>query len=275
MKRFFLISAVLLIFNIPLFAQTELTGILKQDSKIAFEQTMNNLPQFYYPVQNKKSPLIAGLLSLAVPGAGEIYAGEYIKAAIFVALEAAVITTAVIYDNKGNDKTTEFQNYADGEWNVVKYAIWLNTHKGKSISIDTNPNLKPWEAVNWDELNAAEEEFSHKLPPHGAQQYYELIGKYPQYSPGWTEFSSQDPDYHNVPQQMKFYSGMRGDANDFYNIASKAVIGIYINHFLSTLDAVWSAVSFNKDLSFNIRTQTIQFAAINETVPVINLKYTF
>jgi hypothetical protein len=30
---------------------------------------------------------------------------------------------------------------------------------------------------------------SHRLPPHGDQQYYEMIGKYHQYSPGWNDFT--------------------------------------------------------------------------------------
>ncbi len=88
-------------------------------------------PQFSVALENKKSPILAGVLSLLVPGAGEIYSEEYLKAGIFLAIEAAVITTAVIYDNKGDDKTTEFQNYADDyksdkvtghNWSVVNYA---------------------------------------------------------------------------------------------------------------------------------------------------------
>jgi hypothetical protein len=275
MKKILLVSVYIIFISNFQFSQTKLTGILNEDSKIAFEETKNLSIQYAAPVQSKKSPMLAGLLSLIVPGAGEVYTGEYVKAAIFAAVETAVITTAIIYDNKGEDKTTEFEGYADGEWSVVKYADWLNTHKGKTITIDRNPDLKPWEAVNWDELNAAEDGFSHKLPPYGEQQYYELIGKYPQYSPGWREFDPADDDYHHVPPQFLSYAGMRGKANDYFNVASKAVIGIYINHFLSTLDAVWSAVSFNNDLSLNIRAENIHFADIDELIPVINLKYSF
>jgi hypothetical protein len=51
---------------------------------------------------------------------------------------------------------------------------------------------------------------------------------------------------------------MRGKANDYYNVASKAVIGIYLNHFLSTLDAVWSTAQYNKQISMSFRTENIQ-----------------
>lgn len=261
--------------SVNLLAQENLTGIFRQDARIAFEQTNFPNPQINYPVVERKSPLLAGVLSFVVPGAGEIYTGQYLKAGIFLALEVAVITTAISYDNKGDKKTIEFQNYADDQWSVVKYAQWLNTHKGANITIDPNIALKPWERVNWEELNAAEAGFSHKLAPYGEQQYYELIGKYPQFSPGWHDFDPADPDYHDVPQQALNYSGERGKANDYYNVASKAVIGIYVNHFLSVLDAVWSAVSFNKDLTMNIRTENIMYAGINELIPVFNLKYSF
>ncbi|MCK7524858.1 MAG: hypothetical protein MZV64_48260 [Ignavibacteriales bacterium] len=58
------------------------------------------------------------------------------KAGIFLAIEAAVVTTAIVYDGKGDDKTIEFQNYADDytnpdhNWSVVKYAEWLNQYEG-------------------------------------------------------------------------------------------------------------------------------------------------
>ena len=265
--------------------QKILTGNLSADAKLMlndFEQPV--IPQISLSVENKKSPMLAGVLSLLIPGAGEIYTEQYLKAGIFVAIEAAVITTAVVYDGKGNDKTTEFQNYADDyknpdhNWSVVKYAEWLNEYEiptgDPKISINPDENLPPWQRVNWAELNAVETG-SHHLPAHGEQQYYELIGKYPQYSPGWNDFNSNDPDYHNVSPNMLFYSGERGKANDFYSVAKTAVIGIYINHFLSALDGVWSATRFNKDLAVKVRLENIQFTNHAEFIPTLYLTYSF
>ena len=220
-----------------------LIGSLSTDAKTVLSdfQPMNN-PQIKLSVENKKSPLLAGLMSLVIPGAGEIYSEEYLKAGIFLAIEAAVVTTAIIYDGKGDDKTIEFQNYADdynnpsNNWSVVKYAQWLNqyviTNEADKIIIDPNTSLPPWKRVDWNQLNSVENG-SHKLARHGEQQYYEMIGKYPQFSPCWNDFNSND--YHNVSPNFLFYSGMRGDANDFYSVAKTAVIGIYVNHFLSCL----------------------------------------
>jgi len=241
-----------------------------------------NSPQFILANENKKSPMLAGLMSVLIPGTGEIYTEEYLKAGIFIAVEAAVITTAIIYDGKGEDKTTEFENYADDytnpnhNWSVVKYAQWLNqyviTNEADKIIIDPDTELPPWKRVDWNQLNSVESG-SHKLANHGEQQYYEMIGKYPQFSPGWNDFNSSD--YHDISENFLFYSGMRGDANDFYSVAKTAVIGIYVNHFLSSLDAIWSATNFNKDLAVKIRLDNIQFADHAEFYPKLYLTYNF
>jgi len=261
--------------------QKTLTGSLSTDAKIVLSdfQPIDN-PQIKLSVENKKSPILAGLMSLVIPGAGEIYSEEYIKAGIFLAIEAAVVTTAVIYDGKGDDKTTEFQSYADDyqnpdhNWSVLRYAHWLiiNEDGDPNMILSEDPNIAPWKQVDWNLLNASESG-SHKLANHGEQQYYEMIGKYPQFSPGWNDFNSSD--YHDISENFLFYSGMRGDANDFYSVAKTAVIGIYVNHFLSSLDAIWSASNFNKDLAVKIRLDNIQFADHAEFYPKLYLTYNF
>ena len=303
MKNLFL-AAALLILVIPVQAQTEiaLSGNLQIDSGILFNRnrTEEQMPSFsakiFQPSETgKKSPLLGGLFSFVVPGAGEFYSESYLKAGIFFVVEAAVVTTAIIYNNKGNKKTDEFQNYADQQWSVVKYADWMIRNKDvlgltdvdpdkmrNDIIISTDPNLPPWQQVNFGELNYYESQvgsngygFTHQLPVHGEQQYYELIGKYHQYSPGWAQFNPADSDPHNVPEQMISYSIMRGDANSFYNTAETAVIGIYLNHFLSALDGIWSAIRFNNAIAFNARVQTLNVADRTLLVPTFNVKYNF
>ena len=60
----------------------------------------------------KKSPVLSGVLSAILPGAGQVYNEDWWIAGIFVAVEAALITTAVVYDNKGDDQTAYFENFA-------------------------------------------------------------------------------------------------------------------------------------------------------------------
>jgi hypothetical protein len=223
----------------------------------------------------KKSPVLSGVLSVILPGAGQVYNEDYWIAGVFVALEAALITTAVVYDNKGDDQTASFEAFADENWSVVKYAEYLNDNNDPNdpdIEIDyTTPGLQPWErVVNWSQLNNAETG-SHNLPPHGEQQYYELIGKYHQYIPGWPGGVNQV----NPPQIMLDYSGMRGQANDYYNTASTAIVGVYINHILSAAEAVWGATRFNKNLAVNLRVETYNLAGGLELVPTLKIRYSF
>ncbi|MCW9096965.1 MAG: hypothetical protein OQJ93_06205, partial [Ignavibacteriaceae bacterium] len=210
---------------------------------------------------------------------------DYWIAGIFVAVEAALITTAVVYDNKGDDQTNYFQNYADDytnpnhNWNVVRYAQWLIDYQDADPSIrkddwDVNDTrMAPWDRVNWAELNTAETG-SHHLYPHGDQQYYEMIGKYHQYAAGWNDYAG-GANNELISQNFTYYSGLRGQANDYYNTASTAVVGVYINHLLSAAEAVWGATRFNSNLAVNLRVETYNFAGGSELVPTLKFKYSF
>ncbi|HVO74018.1 MAG TPA: DUF5683 domain-containing protein [Ignavibacteriaceae bacterium] len=284
MKKIFFLITALSAFAGAQPADSLLSGNLQADSRYLLSKTgFQQSPALLQQLQNKKSPFLAGLFSIIIPGAGELYNGEYWKAGVFVALEAAVITTAVIYENKGDDKTNEFQRYADDyknpdhNWSVVRYAQYvINTNLqgiDPGIIISNDESLPPWQRVNWVLLNQYENG-THKLPLHGEQQYYELIGKYPQFTPGWNDFQDGQ-SILNYPPNFKTYSAMRGKANDYYNVSDKAVIGIYINHFLSTLDAVWSAIQFNKDLAVKIRMERIDFTDYTELVPTLKISFQF
>ena len=91
MKNEFNFLIVILLLIVPVKAQsseTNLTGNLSADSKILFEENnFESLPQLSFQTENKKSPLLAGILSLVLPGAGEFYVGDYLKTAIFLTIE--------------------------------------------------------------------------------------------------------------------------------------------------------------------------------------------
>ena len=284
-KKNILFIFLISIFSIRIiFGQSEidnkigLTGSLYADSKIIqdnyFELSKNPLAD---DIPSKKSPVLSGVLSALIPGAGQIYNEDYWIAAAFVAVEAALVTTAIVYDNKGDDQTEYFQKYADDytnpdhNWNVVKYAEYLDP-EGDDIEIDyETPGLQPWERIkDWSQLNAAETG-SHHLAPHGEQQYYEMIGKYHQFAPGWND----NPGTLEPSPNFLYYSGLRGQANDYYNTASTAIVGIYINHLLAAAEAVWGANRFNDKLAINLRVEPYNFASGTELVPTLKMKFRF
>lgn len=280
MRRKMKKSIIILIsfFAINLFAQETnfRTGNLKTDLQI-FSQNLSENENFINQDVKLKSPIIAGALSAIIPGAGEIYNGDYLKAALFLAVEGVTIYLNNHYTKKGDDQTVFFQNYADNYWSVVRYADWLNQWASAlggtaNIHISPDQNLKPWQRVNWDELNQAErsiKEFSHTLYPHGHQQYYEMIGKYPQYSQGWDDskfalgqYSVAGEYYYDTKGKFIYYSGLRGKANDYYNIADKALLVTITNHIVSMIDAIISANSYNTRVKVEMsieQTQTLMF----------------
>jgi len=224
--------------------------------------------------KKKKSVGLGVLLSALIPGAGEFYGENYLKAGIFFGVEILAWATFAYFESKGNKKEDEYQAYADQYWDVRTYARWLK-NEGFNESSGINPEEPNRDVLREQIMVCERANFSHTMPEYESQQYYELIGKYHQYSSGWNDFPENETNNDLISQNFTFYAGMRGEANDFYSVASTAVIGIYVNHFLSALDAVWSATQFNKDLAVKVRLENIQFADHAVFYPSVNFTYSF
>ncbi|HLG32295.1 MAG TPA: DUF5683 domain-containing protein [Ignavibacteriaceae bacterium] len=254
-----------------------LSGSLHYDSKIL----LNNYREFQSnssadELPGQKSPVLSGVFSAIIPGAGQVYNEDWWIAGVFLAAEVVLITTAITYENKGDEQTESFEMFADENWSVVDYAEWLAQYEGADITkivISNDESLPPWERVDWDELNAAETG-SHNLPPHGEQQYYEVIGKYHQYSSGWNDFTGGS-NKELISPNFTYYAGERGTANDYYSTSSTVVVGIYINHLLSAAEAVLGANRFNNNLSVSLRVQNSNLVDRDELVPTLFLRYNF
>jgi hypothetical protein len=243
-----------------------------------------------------KSPWLAAGLSALLPGAGEFYAENYWKAALFFAVDVAAWTIAYSNDKKGDDQTTYFQSIADEKWNVVKYAEFsLNRFLSEApenrravisanLIRDRNAAL-PSQRVDWRLMNEFEDYisrsqagkyYSHRLPEYGEQQYFELIGKYPQFNPGWFD---APPDWvyseTDVSPTLKAYAVERGKANDYYARATTFVTVAIVNHVLSAFDAAWTASSYNKHLHASMQMQTIPTEFGFTQVPVTRVEYRF
>lgn len=286
-----LIPVLFLILSVNIFAQdkTEFTGVLSLDSQIAASLLkIETEGQLQGSLENAKSPLLAGFLSLIVPGAGEFYAESYLKSIIFVVVEAAVISTSVIYEGKGDDQTAFFENFAHGHWDAARYAKWTITNL-ETINPSLNPDdysglfLDPGRTqVNWGVLNQLENDiggyYSHRLAPFGDQQYYEMIGKYPQFNPGWDDFGDEFTPFQfgdEVTPNFRYYSGERGKANDYYNIASKAVVVAVINHVISAVDAAWTTSRYNKNLKMKMELEKTNIGYSTEYYPSLHIQYRF
>lgn len=238
--------------------------------------------------ESKKSAFLAGVLSAAVPGAGDIYAENYIMAGVFMVAEAIGWYYHIDQNSKGDDQTDVYQAYADNHWSAVKYAQFLNEHANKfdggegapQIPINPDVTLPPWERVDWATMNEVElmiPVFSHRLPVHGAQQYFELIGKYHQYTYGWDDKQVQGDvtiDYRNISPNFEYYSKERGKANDFYNTATTITNLIILNHVLAAANAIWSVSRFNQRVELYSHVELLRVGPARvEAVPTATFKF--
>ena len=246
-------------------------------------------------MEHKYSPVTAGLFSAVIPGAGQFYTKSYLQSAAFFSTEVLAWVIYSVYENKGNRKTTAFQQYADQNWSVVRYADWININYGQSININQNSSLKPWQRVDWNDLNNAEAYvatltdgqgnpntgFTHLLASYGDQQYYEMIGKYSQFGGGWDDAAAYtkadvlaNNGIGNVTQHFLDYRNMRGDANKFYNIATTVSYVIVANHILSALEAALNAskIDHRIELQGHIQSRRVEGNLV-EFVPTLQVKY--
>ncbi len=236
--------------------------------------------------KKKHSPLLAGVLSFAVPGAGAVYNNQYLKAAIYLGVEVAAIAIGVIYDKKGDNQTEFFQNYANQHWSVKRYAQWTLAN-AKRI----NPLVNPDEYnvfdnngnVNWSELNRLEGDlggyYSHRLAPYGDQQYYEMIGKYSQFNVGWEEFGDDPNKPYNygdpLTEQFEYYSEQRGLANTYYDYAKWAVIAVISNHIISAFESAWATKHYNETVRMNVSVDKVNYGYFVEYFPKFNVEIQF
>jgi len=255
------------------FLGSSVMGRLTLDSN----RTVSHILQITESENEEKSPWLAGLFSFAVPGAGEIYSKSYVKGAIFLGVEIGAWITSIIYNKKGDNQTKLFEDYANAHYSVVRYGEWvLDDLSSLNVSLDRSayekkifetyppdPNCPPpFVCVNWAELNDLEgkiSSFTHKLPFYGQQQYYELIGKYKQFSKGW---DSQDPILHPEEyarnhlegnSQFFSYGEMFNKADKYYKVADALISVIVVNHILSALDAAWTASRYNRALHASVK----------------------
>lgn len=226
-----------------------------------------------------KSPYLAGLLSFTIPGAGQIYNNSSLwRTALYLTLEVVSWFAFYNYQKKGDQATSDFENFADRHWDIERYINWISDNYKNwsneeveksivqncldSIFISKDPNIKSYERVNFEQLHRLEraiKPFSHTLYNHGEQQYYEMIGKYSQYRAGWDDHNASldtnkiyDPSFTSTNNTD--YTYQRANANKILGYTNLAIAAVILNHLGSGIDAIVTANSNNK-LHFSTKSE--------------------
>ena len=244
------------------------------------------------PAEGKKSAFLAAVMSLVVPGSGEVYSGSYLKGAIFFVADVISISAAVNYNNKGNNQNNIDEAYANAHWSAVRYANWTidnigvlnpslanlqNQYRSEVFySGDTVNSPPPFGNVNWAELNSMESDigasqdegyppngYTHQIFNYGLAQYYKELGKYDQFGPGWDDYIKGPITASNFPVSYESphfvtYRNMRAEDDRLNVIATTWTSIALFNHVLSAADAFWSAKRHNNSLHASVEVNMLQ-----------------
>lgn len=250
-------------------------------SEKQFQATGENTATGGGRTNKRLSPGKAFAMSLLVPGWGQYYTGNKIKAAGFFALDVTAWVLHFKYRSDGKKLTDEFQAFQQTHWSrdayEQKYLLWAYGYTDD----DSVPSTFP--------------EVSHHLPESQTQQYYEMTGKYDQFSWGWDDARLRDSTLDqfgtsvpravgtNIPYSANrfTYETMRHNANNKFNSADKWLIVSMANHLISAFEAMISARSKNKNSigsgefgRVTVRADLRSFATRHDT-PYVRCSYAF
>ncbi len=235
--------------------------------------------------KKKKSVGLGVLLSAIIPGAGELYGGNYLKAGIFFGVEILAWATFAYFESKGNKKEDEYQAYADQYWDVRTYARWLK-NEGFDEATGINPDEPNRDILREQIMVCERANFSHTMPEYNSQQYYELIGKYQNFQAGWTNLQhvptkAAGPYNYQTYHDPVFtnYAAERQKANDFFDYAKIGPITAIVNHILSAADAAWVISTYNNKIKvetgFRMQNRVSPYTYQMKQFPTFNVAVSF
>ncbi len=284
-RKLFVLMAVCVFLSaaLPVFATSEENPELTLDQRLAAIQLLKMQPLLdaenetmwatvyedpfggfdKMQVGKAKSTRKAFLMSLLLPGAGQIYTkSNILKPIIFLGIEAAGIAGYLNFHGKGEDQRDLYQAYADEHWFYDGHYESETFHDGYIQWLDSDYPSAEWrygDTAKWfdasqnqwvntfsEHLGGVIDPVTDSLRPTRDHAYYENIGKYPQFQYGWrgTDFSDDNKD--TTSEYKDAYLVMRKDANEEFNKATTMLIMTMANHLVSAFDAALSARRHNR-----------------------------
>ena len=193
-----------------------------------------------------KSPGKAFALSMLVPGLGQFYNGNKVKAVTFLGIEATAWILQFKWHSDGNKLTDKFEAFHEAHWSETRYGDYLYWAYTDSLN-----------ARHRDDDSIVAIEISHHLPDTRTQQYLEMTGKYDQFAWGWDDATLNGENHQhyldlqyfptavgsNIPSSPNRtqYETMRYDANKKFSNARKMFMLALGNRFVSALEEFISA----------------------------------
>ncbi len=174
----------------------------------------------------EKSPGAMGMLSLVVPGAGQVVQGQK-RGYLYLLAELALWGGFYVLDQKGLEGRDDYESFADENWDHAAYVVWYQEN-----------------CVDCDDC--AGEYDCRPVADYGTQEYYEDIGKYATYWRWW----NIDGDEGDIVWD-EYSSGDAGTRDDYWDLRIESnrhlrqaryfMMAVLLNHVVSAFDSFMTA----------------------------------
>ena len=129
-----------------------------------------------------RSPKVAMLMSLCIPGLGQAYIKNYWRTGLYLAAEAAIIGISVVFMNKGKDKYNQATGFADRNFSATKMETYYrNLENWLRGQVDSTSVQTALDNISMDTLNTFKNDYAAKN-----QNFYSTI-KDKAYTQGWSD----------------------------------------------------------------------------------------
>lgn len=219
-------------------------------------------------LKDYRSPKVAMLMSLLVPGTGQVYAAHHSwKAAIYGAVEVGMIATGVAINFRGKEGLKDAHKFADQHYSLQKYLSYQNALKNNVDTTRYREDIFPFRS---DSL------FYENAVLRNEDYYSDLKESVSPYVNGWDDakpgFDENliplDPEYNSLrdtsylvfkgsdslrvaygfSDNQKKYQSKVSKADDYFKKSSLVLTLMLVNHIVSAIDAGFSAKAHNDRL---------------------------
>lgn len=217
-----------------------------------------------------RSPKVAILLSLFLPGLGQAYAQNGLKAAVFGAVEVAFITGGVVLAVNGNSRMKDAYSFAGDHYSVSKFMNYYEKLKRRIPDADTSVFLAYDDPSNfksdsgsqsfynnlsyeltpyiqgWDDAKPEFDENFDLLPIEGERFVVNQDSIYLIYR--ISENGDSSLAQFGFSENQKEYSRKIADGNKYFRWSKAVFTTMLINHIVSAIDAGLTAKAYNDNL---------------------------
>jgi hypothetical protein len=220
-------------------------------------------------LKDYRSPKLAMLMSLIIPGSGQVYAAHHSwKAAIYGAVEVGMVATSAVLRSKGSQKEKDAHKFADQHYDMDKYLRYQSALKN-NVDTSTYSNIffgadsffsneaKVKNEGYYDKIKDKDQPFVNgwddALP--GFNDNLEIIDKryravkdsaYLVYLKG----TDSTKGYYGFSENQKIYRSMISKKDNDYRKSGAVLAIMLVNHLISAIDAGLTAKAHN-DLLLN------------------------